>query len=134
MGQEQTSKMNAQQLQTKLDYANKRVKFAWGKYYESANEHHENALQQYNYYRAKADDREIPTHIKNEMMEMAKELKKKWECPICMDFIAHDDLVITNCGHYYCKGCLDSWKEQEKKNGNNTWKCANCNRRHSHKD
>ena len=52
----------------------------------------------------------MPEHIKEELKNMAKELKKKWECPICYDFIADEQLLITNCGHYYCVPCLESWK------------------------
>ena len=121
-------------LTNKLTYARKQKAYAWAKYYEQVNGALHADHGHYHQYNRVVSEDAIPVHIKNEMMEMATALRKKWECPICMDFIAHDDLVITNCGHYYCKGCLESWKEQEKKNGNNTWKCANCNRRHSHKD
>jgi late competence protein required for DNA uptake (superfamily II DNA/RNA helicase) len=122
--------MNAQQLQTKLDWTNKRMKFAWAKYYEQTNIAltlaHENLMRVLKV----ADDKEIPQHIKTELTEMATELKKKWECPVCIDMIENNNLEITNCGHYYCKDCLQSWKQVCKDRGDNKWKCGMCNRTH----
>jgi hypothetical protein len=125
-----TQTMNAQQLQNKLDYANKRVKFAWAKYYQSINEDLHEAHIHYTTFNRVADDRAIPEHIKTEMKEMAAALKKKWECPVCMDMIEDEQLEITNCGHYYCKPCLQSWKNAEKARGEDKWKCGVCNRKH----
>ena len=56
-------------------------------------------------------DATIPTHIKEEFLKMGAELKKTWECPICIDMIQPDNLEITNCGHYFCKPCLEGFKE-----------------------
>ena len=66
--------------------ANKRTKFAWAKYDEVANDNHRVAFRQYSSLNKAADDRQVPEHIKEELKNMAKELKKKWECPICYDF------------------------------------------------
>jgi late competence protein required for DNA uptake (superfamily II DNA/RNA helicase) len=110
---------------------NKQRAFAWAKYYEEVRLHLHDAHDHYNNYNRVADDRSIPEHIKNEMKEMAKALKKKWECPICLDFIEDEQLDITNCGHYYCKDCLKGWKDAEKARGEAKWKCGVCNRKHN---
>jgi hypothetical protein len=41
---------------------------------------------------------------------MAKELRKTWESPICLEFIQPDTLEITSCGHFYCRVCLERLK------------------------
>jgi hypothetical protein len=55
--------------------ANRRTKFAWAKYYEVANDNHRVAFRQYSNLNKAADDREVPEHIKEELKNMAKELK-----------------------------------------------------------
>ena len=111
--------------------ANRRTKFAWAKYYEVANDNHRVAFHHYSSLNKAADDRQVPEHIKEELKNMAKELKKKWECPICYDFIVDEQLLITNCGHYYCVPCLESWKQQQQRDGKRKWKCCVCNREHA---
>ena len=37
---------------------------------------------------------------------MVKELKKKLECPICLNIIDEGKLKIIGCGHKYCEDCL----------------------------
>jgi len=123
-----------ERLQQQLIYANKRVKFAWAKYYEEVREQLHADHGNYDTFNRVADDKDIPAHIKEEMKAMAVALKKKWECPVCMDMIEHDDLVITNCGHYYCKGCLDNWKQTCRNNGETKWSCGMCNRKHKFGD
>lgn len=73
--------MNADQLKRKLDYANKRVKFAWARYYAEVRGHNQNDYIQYVFYTktVERDAQVIPSHIKNEMIEMATKLKKQWE-------------------------------------------------------
>jgi hypothetical protein len=122
--------MNAQQLQTRLDYANKRCKFAWAKYYEEVRGELHNDHAYHDTFNRVADDKAIPEHIKVEMKAMATALKKKWECPVCIDMIADEQLEITNCGHYYCKDCLEAWKKTCKDRGDAKWKCGMCNRQH----
>ena len=48
----------------------------------------------------------IPKHIKNEIIEMGKQLNKTWECSICLDIIDVNNLEITNCGHFYHSACM----------------------------
>jgi hypothetical protein len=116
-------------LTQKLNWANKRVSYAWAKVYETANERLEVDYQNYTTIERTVIEQAVPEHIKTELKSMADRLKQVWECPICMDFITPNDLEITNCGHYYCKGCLVEWKETERRAGNDKWKCCSCNRR-----
>jgi hypothetical protein len=122
------------QALSKLQYAKKQKAFAWAKFYEEVNDRHRHDHVNYDTFNRVADDKAIPTHIKDEMKAMAIALKKKWECPCCMDMIADDALVITNCGHYYCKLCLEGWKKASKDRGDSKWKCGMCNRSHGYGD
>ena len=119
-----------EQLRNKLQFANKRCAFAWAKYYEEVNGGHRNDLVVYQRYERVVEDVSIPLHIKDEIKAMATALRKKWECPVCLDMIPEDSLEITNCGHYLCKGCLEAVKEavplRETK-----WACPVCRRKHN---
>jgi hypothetical protein len=44
------------------------------------------------------------------------------ECSICQETPKYKDAVCTECNHYYCKGCWDSWVNAE---GSNK-KCPTC--------
>jgi len=119
-------------LQRSLLFARKQKAFAWAKYYEQVN----NALHEdhthYTHYTRVVSEDAIPEHIKNELKEMATTLKKKWECPICLDMIDDGNLDISNCGHYYCKPCLAQLKQTHKTQGKPKWECAVCRRKHGY--
>jgi hypothetical protein len=127
-------------LTNKLTYARKQKAFAWAKYYEQVNGAFHADHGAYAVYERIVEDGAIPVHIKEEMKAMALALKKKWECPICLDMIEDGQLEITNCGHYYCKPCLAQHiahqatlldiREQPKKK----WECATCRRKHSFRE
>jgi len=120
-------------LTLKLTYAKKQKAYAWAKYYDQVtNALHEDHGHYHQYHRVVSEDA-IPQHIKNEMMEMAKTLRKKWECPICMEMIEDGNLEISNCGHYYCKPCLVAHQTHQKSQGKEKWECAVCRRKHSYK-
>lgn len=121
-------------LRNKLEYANKKTRFAWAKYYAQVNEDLATAHEVFMKYNSIADDKAIPEHVKTTIKEMAAALKKKWECPICLDMIADEHLEITNCGHYYCKECVESWKKTCKDRGDEKWFCAVCKRAHKFHD
>ena len=98
----------------------RRVKFAWAKYYEEVRHGHNRALDLYRRQSVMATEPTLPTHIKAEIEEMAKSLRKEYECPICLDMIAEGQLDITICGHKYCKPCLTTMITQSSPN------CAVC--------
>ena len=123
-----------QTLTNQLTYARRQKAYAWAKYYEQTHRALTADRGHYaTYTRVVADDA-IPEHIKNELKEMATALKKKWECPVCLDMIEDGDLDITNCGHYYCKPCLAQLKQTQKDAGKDKWECAVCRRKHGFKD
>jgi len=42
--------------------------------------------------------------------ESNKELKDQYTCTICMkEDLNKDEIYYTNCGHEFCKPCLDDW-------------------------
>ena len=110
-------------LNRRLTSMTKQRAFAWAKYYEACNSRLNADHTNYTRIVRHTTDDAIPTHIKNEFLAMATELKKTWECPICLEFIQPDNLDITPCGHYYCKGCLHTLKAQPEP------KCGICRRK-----
>ena len=126
--------MDAASLQTKLTYARRQKAYAWAKYYEQVNAALADAHDHHARYERVADDREVPAHIKTELKEMATTLKKKWECPICVEMIDAGDLEITNCGHFFCKECLKNNKDFQRGQGKPKWECAVCRRKHAYGD
>lgn len=95
-----------------VEQMKRRMKFAWAKYYESNRENHDiiwdyhDRLQRLTRLTTEQSNT-LPTHIKQEIEEMAEAMRKSYECPICMDMIQKGELEITNCGHKYCKACLE---------------------------
>lgn len=121
-------------LTTSLTYARKRTAFAWAKYYEATNADHHGAVVHHAVLQSNIADPAIPKHIKNALTEMAGELKKKWDCPICSDMIPDGGLEISNCGHFYCKPCLVSlkafWATKPESESKGKWECGVCRRKH----
>jgi hypothetical protein len=106
---------------------NKRRAFAWAKYFELANRQHEQAYDHYTTIReviTNITNHDLTDFVKKQLIDMGAELKKTWECPICLDFIAKENLDITPCGHYYCKGCLEQLKKRPDEDGQ--VKCGVC--------
>jgi hypothetical protein len=134
--------MSVAQLQQRLQSAHKRTSFAWAKYYEATHSDHRDAVIHYRVIRSvvrpeSAADTAIPEHIKTALTEMATTLKRKWECPICLDMIDDGHLAISNCGHFYCDGCLDTLKSRARTadpTPNAKWECAVCRRKHKCSD
>lgn len=48
----------------------------------------------------KVDDNILPNHIAQRL------LSDKDNCIICMDNLETDTIVVSKCGHFYCKTCL----------------------------
>jgi hypothetical protein len=93
----------------------KQKKVGWAKYFASEKEN----LKQSKIYKAQLDIIKesmvdnIPEHIKHEFNEMYKSLKITTECPICLEEL--DTFELSNCGHKYCKECLDKLIETSNK-------------------
>ncbi|GAG57413.1 unnamed protein product, partial [marine sediment metagenome] len=76
--------------------------FAWAKYYEECEMNLDADRKKYHTIVKVRDETELPPHLIDEFMEMTSALRKKIECPICLEII--DELKITSCGHKYCAG------------------------------
>ncbi len=83
-------------------------RFAWGMYYRECSRSHDDDYATYNTIKnAAASTPEIPVHVLNEFKEMLEALRKKIECPVCLEVIEHSvDIEFTPCGHKYCGECL----------------------------
>ena len=112
-------------LQRALAYSKKQTSYAWGKYYEAVNRR---LTTDYNIHRTlqrTTTEEAIPTHIVTELKQMATDLRKTWECPICFEMIIPNGLEITNCGHYFCNPCLTELKH----NNPTDCKCPVCRKK-----
>jgi len=109
--------MTEAQMFNKINYQKKQTAYAWAKYYQAETQQ---LVQNIVVYK-KMDELppETPDFVLEQLRELMIELKKKIECPICMDIIDPENLGISKCGHKYCKGCLDKQIET-------TNKCAMC--------
>jgi len=110
--------MNSQQRQ--IASLKKQKSYAWAKYYESMNETHQQYITIYQQYTSEHVKEALPPHIASEFGEMAEQLRRKIECPICYEVIPSTDLKISKCGHKYCGECF---------NHSQLEKCAICRRK-----
>ncbi len=111
------------QLKNKLKWCKKQKSYAWAKFYKELLNTHEAELKHLNAINQPAVLESLPPHLVKEFEEMAKALKKKLTCPICLEIIKKGELDITGCGHKYCSECLKQLKKQEQP------KCAICKRK-----
>jgi hypothetical protein len=111
-----------EQLRRQLKWSKKKTAYAWAMYYKQIEEKHNAELLHFQQLEAINNQEKalenLPNNLVNEFAEMAKSLKKKLECPICLDVIESDTLTITGCGHKYCKTCRKKIK-----------KCAVCRKK-----
>ena len=113
-------------LQSQLNSAKKQKSFAWAKYYEQMGEYATNANVIINMVQMPHNPppiTEFPPHITQEFYDMACALRKKFECPCCMEMVTKENIKITTCGHIYDSVCLNILKEQVNP------KCAVCRRK-----
>jgi hypothetical protein len=96
-------------LKRKLSWTKKGKSFAWAKYFEEERHSNDEAIKYHDKLKSITEQAQdgIPTHIKTELIEMTAELKKKIECPICLEIIGTDEMDITRCGHKYHKNCIE---------------------------
>lgn len=119
------------QLFYKFQNAVRGKAYAWAQYYRITNEAHDQDHAHYGMLTTTVTLETIPTHIKAELKSMADQLRKKWECPVCLEFIADGTLQITNCGHFYCDACLGQMKQISRDRGDTKWCCAVCRKKHN---
>jgi len=121
-------------VRTQLNYSKKQTAYAWANHYKHVENQLVDAIDNHKRLVKVEKEESIPNHIKEEMKEMANLLKKKWECPICLNMIENGKLEITGCGHFYCRDCLKQHQQTSKANNEPKWKCATCRRKQSYKE
>ena len=125
---------DADRLRNQLTYSRKQTSYAWANHYKYVETQLSDAISSHRRLITVETEEAIPTHIKEEMKSMALLLKKKWECPICLNMIEDGQLEITSCGHFYCRNCLDQHQDNSKAQGEPKWKCATCRKKHNYKE
>jgi len=108
------------QLQRQLNYSKKQTAYAWRQYYNAGTDQLVSDIEAYNQVTNLPP--ETPDFVLDQLKDFHIQLKKKIECPICLDIINPEHLGISKCGHKYCKGCLDKLKTTTKK-------CAICRKK-----
>lgn len=98
--------------EVKYNRCDKQRAYAWAKFYDLTHREHDRDYNHHRWIKSIAALPELGDYVKKQLIEMGAELKKVWECPICLEFIEKDNLDITPCGHYYCKGCLERVKKE----------------------
>jgi zinc-RING finger domain len=121
-------------LQRTIVQVRRQKAYAWAKYYETLNSSLQQDRRQHERITRIVSEDSIPEHIKTELKTMATTLHKKWECPVCLEMIDDGDLEITNCGHFYCKTCLQTHIETFKQRGETKYNCCVCRRNINIKD
>jgi hypothetical protein len=95
---------------------NKKLSFAWRKYYTLLEETHEKRLSYHNVFlNAKLD---LPLHVQLQLKNYYELIKEQITCPICLEIIESNNVKFTNCGHMYCQRDFEKIKE--------TTQCAVC--------
>lgn len=113
-------------LQQQLTNMTKQRGVAWAKYYEVMRNDATNAniiITMLGVPHNPPKETELPPHITQEFYEMACELRRKFECPCCLEIVNKDNIKITTCGHIYDDACLTLMKAQDDP------KCAMCRRK-----
>lgn len=87
---------------------------AWRKYYEQLEYQsqqigiltHALHLAQYRNAQGQLErPPQLPTHITNELWEMAEQLNRQFTCPVCFDLTTKETIHMAWCGHLTCKEC-----------------------------
>jgi SNF2 family DNA or RNA helicase len=73
------------------------------------------------------------SYLKNSVDEL-KYNNISLTCPICLDDIDNENIVITKCGHKFCWDCIYETHKILYKTRDNTIKCPTCNNIMSNKD
>jgi hypothetical protein len=106
-----------------------RRKLGWAKFYRSERDRHVENQQAIQSIRTlqegirDAEARGIPEFVQNELKDMMEILRKKIDCPVCLDEIDPQDISFGQCGHKFCSACLNRLKTEEPK------KCAICRKK-----
>ena len=61
----------------------------------------------------KTAEKEIPSHVVELIKDLMGKLRHSAECIICLEAIQPNTLFLTNCGHFFCKKCIEDYKKTE---------------------
>ena len=85
----------------------RRYKYAWAKFYEQIEMNVDNARDNHIVItNVIQNSNTIPQHIITELEEQAEQLRKQFECPVCLEPIEKGKLKVSFCGHKYCEVCF----------------------------
>jgi hypothetical protein len=93
----------------------KKSKMGWASYFRELENSQNNAViiwQVVNKVNKEVNEEgnELTDYAQGQIQELLIQLKKQIECPICLEVINPKEVVMTNCGHKYCKQCLNTIK------------------------
>jgi hypothetical protein len=66
----------------------------------------------------------MPQHIVSAYFEMAVKCGEVPDCPVCLSPVEKDTIVMTPCGHIFCRACLTTTMEGNRWEGGG--KCPQC--------
>lgn len=102
--------MSNNRLQRQLDWANRRAKFAWAKYYQECNNQRQQALDFVLPLRENLNNNQLPEHLINQFRDLINKYKPKYECSICLEDISEGKtLEVVKCGHFFHNDCINAW-------------------------
>ena len=122
--------MSVASWKKKYESAEWRRKLGWAKFYASERERHvenQQAIQSISTLQERLSDametQGIPEFVQTELKDMMEILRKKIDCPVCLNEIDPQDISFTHCGHKFCSECLDRLKTADPP------KCAICRKK-----
>jgi hypothetical protein len=74
------------------------------------------------FYGVNVPPRKVKAEESSRKRKMPDTLYEDTECPICME--PHTQPMVIQCGHSFCKHCIDTWKGQQSQG--NRQKCPIC--------
>lgn len=104
-------KLTYAQLKSRNNNLIRQKSYAWAMYYKEIEQEYNLAYDNYeinvSIMEINNEEKEniLPNCLICEIEEMSAKLKKIIDCPVCMEIIKKGELVITGCGHKYCKTC-----------------------------
>jgi hypothetical protein len=91
---------------------NKKLNFAWRKYYALLEQQHERKLNEHQVFlNTKLD---LPLHVQHQLKQYYELIKENITCPICLEIVQTDNVMFSSCGHLYCKEDFEKIKESAK--------------------
>lgn len=102
-----------QKLKISIHKLEKQKKYAFALYYRSQQELLEENIEKYNHIEQTVKEI-MPPFVKNQLIKLMEDLKKKIDCPICLSTLDPQMIKFSSCGHMYCENCIDKVKQLKK--------------------